>query len=194
MNTPPSVSRAPFLQLFVVLASCAVFAGCAALSPEIEAPIITIADVGVGSIGLFEQQINLKLRIQNPNDRDLKVDGIAFDFEVNDQLFAQGVGNRAVIVPRYGFEFMTVGAVSTLSAVIKQFSALARAEHPGFRYRIKGTLSLQGSRIPFDRSGGFDLGGSVPKQRQTRDRGPTIIVPYMPTAETDLRGFEPPKI
>lgn len=165
MDTKRGAFRRPFFSMFAALIICAGLAGCAGLSPEIEAPTVTIADVGVGSVGLFEQQINLRLRIQNPNARDLKVDGIAFDFEINDQLLAQGVGNRAVIVPRYGYEFMTVGAVSNLGAVIKQFGALARAEQPGFKYRIKGTLSLHGSRIPFDRSGEFDLGGMAPKLR-----------------------------
>lgn len=165
MDMKRGVFGRPFFQLFVALIICVGFAGCAGLSPEIEAPTVTIADLGIDRVGLFEQQINLKLRIQNPNATELKVDGIAFDFEINDQLFAQGVSNRAVIVPRYGSEFMTVGAVSNLGAVIKQFGALARAEQPGFKYRIKGTLSLHGSRMPFDRSGEFYLGGVVPKLR-----------------------------
>src|SRR5262245_23050451 len=92
--------------VFATLVICS--AACAELPSRIESPTITIADVGLGSVGLFEQQVALKLRILNPNDVDLRIDGISFELEVNDQLFAQGVGNRGVIVPRYGSNFMAV--------------------------------------------------------------------------------------
>ena len=166
-------------RLFNIIAAlilCAGLCGCAGLPSQIEAPTVTIADVGIDRIGLFEQQLNLKLRIQNPNDRDLKVDGIAFDFEINDRFFAQGVGNRAIIVPRYGSEIMTAGAITNLSSVIKQFGAWSRSEQSGFKYRIKGTLSLEGSRVPFARSGEFAL-GIAPKPRQPRDRSMTWASP-----------------
>ena len=112
----------------------------------------------------FEQQFNLKLRIQNPNNEDLKIDGMAFDLEINDQLFAQGVGNQSVTVPRYGSGFMPVEAVSTLGGILKQFSTLARGDKPVFKCRIKGTLSVAGSRIPFERRGDFDLSALAPKK------------------------------
>ena len=167
MDTQRRFFGRPILNIIAALIIGAGLSGCAGLSSQIEAPTVTIADVGIDRIGLFEQQLNLKLRVRNPNDRELRVDGIAFDFEINDQLFARGVGNRAIIVPRYGSELMNVEAVTNLSSVIKQFNAWARAEHPGLKYRIKGTLSLEGSRVPFDRTGEFDLGGKAPKLRVT---------------------------
>jgi len=141
----------------------AALAGCAALPAGMEPPAVTIADFGVGSASLFEQQFNLKLRIQNPNPQELQIDGAAFELEINDQLFATGVGNQAVTVPRYGSALMPVEAVSSLGSVVKQFAALTRADKPGFRYRIKGSLSAAGTRIPFDRRGDFDLGALAPR-------------------------------
>ena len=138
--------------------------GCAGLPSGMEPPAVTISDLGLGNAGLFEQQFNLKLRIQNPNNEDLKIDGMAFDLEINDQLFAQGVGNQSVTVPRYGSGFMPVEAVSTLGGILKQFSTLARGDKPVFKCRIKGTLSVAGSRIPFERRGDFDLSALAPKK------------------------------
>lgn len=133
-------------------------AGCAGLPPNWEAPGVTISDFGVGSVSLFEQQFNLRLRIQNPNTEDIRIDGIAFDLEINDEPFATGVGNRAVIVPRFGSAFMPVEAVSSLGSMIRQFGKLM-TERPGFNYRIKGVLSVGGgTRIPFDRRGEFSIG------------------------------------
>ena len=119
----------------------AAFTGCAGLPPGAQAPSVTIADFGIGTAGLFEQQFNLKLRIQNPNPEEFRVDGIAFDLEVNDQLFARGVGNQAVTVPRYGSGFMQVEAVSTLGGLVNQFARLAQDGKLSFKYRIKGSLS-----------------------------------------------------
>ena len=147
-----------------LLLSAAIIAGCAGLPSGMEAPSVTIADFGAGSVGMFEQQFNLRLRIQNPNAEDLRIDGIAFELEINGAPFAKGVGNQAVTVPRYGSGFMPVEAVSSLGGLLKQFGALMQSDKPGFRYRIKGVVSIAGgTRIPFDRSGEFDLGALTPK-------------------------------
>lgn len=142
----------------------AVLTGCSGLPPGTQAPAVTIADFGVGNAGLFEQQFNLKLRLQNPNPEEFRVDGIAFDLEINDQSFARGVGNQTVTVPRYGSAFMPVEAVSTLGGLIKQFGRIAQGDQPLFKYRIKGSLSIAGgSRVPFDERGEFDFSAPSPK-------------------------------
>ena len=133
-------------------------AGCAGLPPGAQPPTVTIADFGLASAGLFEQQFNLRLRIQNPNPDDFRVDGIAFELEINEQSFATGVGNQAVTVPRYGSAFMPVEAVSTLGGLIRQFRRYALGEKAAFKYRIKGSLSIAGGmRVPFEQSGDFDF-------------------------------------
>jgi LEA14-like dessication related protein len=142
----------------------ALFAGCAGLPPGMQPPSVTIADFGVGNAGLFEQQFNLRLRIQNPNPEDFKVDGIAFDLEINGQPFAKGVGNQTVTVPRYGSGFIAVEAVSTLGGLLKQFGRLTDGNKGVFKYRIKGQLSIAGgSRVPFEETGEFDFSAVAPK-------------------------------
>ena len=144
-------------------------AGCAALPSGFETPTITISSLDFANAGLFEQQLNLKLRIQNPNPDELRIDGIAFDLEVNDQSFAKGVGNQAVTVPRFGSGFMLVEAVSSLGGLIKQFGTLVQNDKPGFRYRIKGRLSVAGgTSIPFERRGEFDFSAIAPKQKPSQ--------------------------
>lgn len=148
----------------VVLLAAAALAACVGLPTGAEAPSVTIADFGVGSVSLFEQQFNLKLRIQNPNSAELKIDGIAFEVEINDEPFAKGVGNQPLAVPRFSSAFMPVEAVSSLGSLLRQFANAAGDGKPGIRYRIKGTLSVGGGvRIPFDRRGDFDLRLANPK-------------------------------
>jgi LEA14-like dessication related protein len=156
--------RSRLRQIVAALIAGAALAGCAGLPAGVEPPTVTISDFGIGSASLFEQQFNLKLRIQNPNPQELRIDGVAFDLEINDQPFATGVGNQAVTVPRFGSAFMPVEAVSSLGGLLRQFGALVLGDKPGFRYRIKGSLSLAGgTRIPFDRRGEFDLGAVAPR-------------------------------
>ena len=139
-------------------------AGCAGLPPGAQAPAVTISDFGVGNAGLFEQQFDLKLRIQNPNPEEFKVDGMAFDLEINDQAFAKGVGNQMVTVPRFGSAFMSVEAVSTLGGLLKQFGRIAQGDKPIFKYRLKGSLSIAGgTRIPFEQLGEFDFSALAAK-------------------------------
>jgi LEA14-like dessication related protein len=146
------------------LVIAALLAGCAGLPPGMQPPSVTIADFGVGNAGLFEQQFNLRLRIQNPNPEDFKVDGIAFDLEINGQPFAKGVGNQTVTVPRYGSGFIVAEAVSTLGGLLKQFGRLADGNKAVFKYRIKGQLSIAGGmRVPFEETGEFDFGALAPK-------------------------------
>ena len=151
-------------EIVIMLIAGVALAGCAGLPAAVEPPMVTISDFGVGSASLFEQQFNLKLRIQNPNPDELRIDGVAFDLEINDQPFAKGVGNQAVTVPRFGSGFMPVEAVTSLGGLLRQFGVLVQGEKPALKYRIKGSLSVAGgTRIPFERRGEFDLGAIVPK-------------------------------
>jgi LEA14-like dessication related protein len=141
-----------------VLVAAVLVTGCAGLPAGTQPPSVTLSDFGIGGAGLFEQQFNLRLRIQNPNPEEFRIDGIAFDLDINDQPFAKGVGNQAVTVPRYASAFMQVEAVSTLGGIVRQFGRFAQGDKPAFKYRIKGSLSLaNGMRVPFDERGEFDF-------------------------------------
>ncbi len=156
-----SAGFAPVMVAALVIAMT--LGGCAGLPPGAQAPAVTISDFGVGNAGLFEQQYNLKLRIQNPNPAEFRVDGMAFDLEINDQQFARGVGNQMVTVPRYGSAFMPVEAISTLGGLMKQFGRIAQGDKPIFKYRLKGNLSIAGgTRIPFEQRGEFDFSALAP--------------------------------
>ena len=158
-------SRIAFPALYAAaLLVLVLLSGCAGLPLGMQPPAVTIADFGIGNAGLFEQQFNLRLRIQNPNPDEFKVDGIAFDLEINGQHFAKGVGNQTVTVPRYGSGIMAVEAVSTLGGLIKQFGRLIEGSKTLFKYRIKGELSIAGgSRVPFEEAGEFDFTSLIPR-------------------------------
>jgi hypothetical protein len=49
----------------------AVLAGCAA-APRMEPLDVTLSEIGPAQMGILEQQFQVKLRVQNPNNFDVR--------------------------------------------------------------------------------------------------------------------------
>lgn len=129
-------------------------AGCASLAGIRHSPDITLAGLDVAEIGLLEQRFVLKLRIQNPNDVDLPINGMRFDVELNGLAFAKGLSDKAVTVPRLGEIVLEVTATSTLGTVWRQLRELQREGRDRVTYRLEGRVLLPtlGS-VPFVQAG-----------------------------------------
>ncbi len=151
--------------LFLALVASAL-AGCAWVPGRVEAPAVHIADIRLLNATLFEQQYALSLRVQNPNDFDLPIEGLSYEIEVNDKPFARGASAQAVTVPRFGSALLEVEGISTIGDLLRQYRQVGKGElKGGLRYRLKGKLSLQGSaaRIPFDYQGEIGVPGESEK-------------------------------
>lgn len=126
----------------------ALLSGCAGLAGLREKPTVTLAGLDLLEVGLFEQRFALKLRVQNPNDVELPINGLSFDVALNGQAFAHGVSDVAVTVPRYGEAMLEVRATSSLSSLWRQLRELGKGGGNGGRetlnYRVSGTLGLTG--------------------------------------------------
>jgi LEA14-like dessication related protein len=79
---------------------------------------VTLSDITPGQMGMLEQQFQVKLRVQNPNNFDVPLEGVAYQIELNDKAFAKGVGQQSVTVPKFGDAVLDVTAVSSLSSVL----------------------------------------------------------------------------
>lgn len=128
--------------------------GCATLPGTLTPPEVSLADLRLIDVGLFEQRFGLSLRVLNPNEVDIPVEGLSFTLELNDTTFATGVSNESVTIPRLGEAVVDVQAVSTLTGLLHQLRRLSQGEQ-GITYRIHGTLSTGGmlGGVPFDRRG-----------------------------------------
>lgn len=138
--------------------------GCAGLAQRGDPVSVTVSDLRMGTAGLLEQQYFVTLRIQNPNDRDLAIKGVAFQLDINDKAFAKGTTGQAVAVPRFSTATVEVETLSTLGSILRQMGSGSMPEQ--FRYRIKGRLYQQGAAGPlsFDDRGELKLpGGADPK-------------------------------
>jgi LEA14-like dessication related protein len=129
---------------------------CAGVAPV--APQVRLVDLRLLQSSLFEQRFEIDLRIGNPNDFDLPLDGLTFDLAVNGADFARGFSDQRVTVPRLGEGTVTVIATTTLIDVVRQMKLLA--ERGDLAYRLGGIVyldSLARRSLPYESEGSFRL-------------------------------------
>lgn len=153
-------------RMVLALAAMLALPACSGLGTRTQPPSVTVSDVRMGTASVMEQQYFVKLRVQNPNDTEWKVNGVSFTLDLNGQPFAKGVGGEAVTVPRFGSAVMEVEAISGLSGILRQLSSLQGGKAAqGISYHIKGRLVTRNAgSLPFEDSGEFRPGAAAPAQ------------------------------
>lgn len=130
--------------------------GCASLFWMGEKPRIDIVNLTPKEMRLLEQTFLMELRIQNPTDADLEVNGLSFELEINGQPFARGVSNQGVKVERLSTKLVQVEAYTGLTDILRQLSEARKGSYAsGFTYRLKGSVhtGAPSFRLPFDETG-----------------------------------------
>jgi LEA14-like dessication related protein len=131
-----------------------VLAACASLPPNAPRLNVTLANITPAEVGLFEQQYRIDLRVQNPSDEAITIDGFAYQIEVNGKPFARGVSDEHATLPRFGQAVLSATAVSSLSGLVQQMRQLSGGFSGELRYRVSGKFGISGGGvIPFDQRG-----------------------------------------
>ena len=145
------------LRRIALVLSTLALAACAGLPLNAQAPKISVAGVDVKSLGLFEQRFDLSLRVGNPNDFDLEIEGLDLDIEVNGLAFAQGLTRTATLIPALSSTVLHVEAITQSKDLLQQIASLPpESAEEGVPYRIKGRIRTDRTGwLPFDQSGVF---------------------------------------
>lgn len=145
------------------LRSCAalaalMLAGCAS-TLDLEPPNLSLVSMKVQSADLFSQRLLVRMRVINPNARELPIKGISYRIVVNESELAQGEASAPFVVPAQGeAEFdvqVTANLASTLSKLMSR-----RGSTDTLEYRLVGDVTLSSGflrRIPFDERGSVKL-------------------------------------
>lgn len=147
----------------LVLLVLLVLPGCASVTGDIVPPRIQLIGLQLHELQVLEQRYLLKLRIQNPNDFDMDVQGVDFRVELNNEAFAQGITSKAVNIPRFG-ETVTQVLVSTNILNIARQMENGRLQARNTRYRISGRVKL--GNLPYPVS--FENEGDLASLLQRR--------------------------
>lgn len=135
----------------------AALAGCSAI-PKLEAPRLSVINMRVQSADLFSQRLLVRMRVLNPNDRELPIKGINYRIEVNDAELAQGLADTPFTVPALGEAEFDVQVTANLAGALTRL--LGRGSQDSLDYRLVGSVALASGflrRIPFDERGTVKL-------------------------------------
>lgn len=132
-------------------------AGCASLT-SLEAPEVRVTSLQMleSAPGSLEQRFAVGLRLTNPNNRAIDVEGLDFELELNGNRLARGVTDNAFELPRLGEAETLVVVTTSLFDVLRQALDLAGRSDAAMDYRVRGRLHLGSGfvrSIPFDREG-----------------------------------------
>jgi LEA14-like dessication related protein len=142
----------------LALAALIALAGCAS-TLKLETPRLSVISMKVQSADLFSQRMLVRMRVVNPNTRELPVKGISYRIEVNDAELAQGLTDTPFVVPALGEAEFDVQVTANLATALSQILS-RKGSSDTLDYRMVGNVSLSSGflrRIPFDERGSVKL-------------------------------------
>jgi len=153
-------SRARRLTLIglVCLPLASLFSGCAAL-PKFEAPKLSVVSLKMQGGDFFSQKLLVRMRVFNPNDRELPIKGITYSLEVNDTELGNGSTSAPFTVPALGEAEFDMQITANLAGALGKLLSRKNSSE-ALDYRLVGDVSLSSGflrRIPFDERGSFKL-------------------------------------
>ncbi|WP_240761581.1 LEA type 2 family protein [Nitrosococcus wardiae] len=142
---------------------------CATL-PNYERPRVYLTHLQFQEASMLAQTFLLRLRIDNPNDTALPINGIDIELILNGHSLAQGLSNQFLAVPRFGSAEVEVRATTTLISLLQQVLFLQGQEKLSYkiagRLHLARTLGFGQSDFPFQEKGVLDL--ATLQKRSTR--------------------------
>src|SRR5882762_10401855 len=124
--------------LFLVLAALGL-SGCSLFVPKLEKPNLSVVSVQMLKSDLWHQELKLRMRVQNPNDRALPVKGLSYELEVADQEFAHGISGDSFVVPARGEAEFDMSVSANMASVLIKVLNKGGSE---VEYRIYGKIAL----------------------------------------------------
>ena len=144
------------------LAVLAITAGCASMKPDLDPPDLSLVSVGMVSGDIFSQQFRVRLRVRNPNDLELPVEGIDYHLFLMGDSFAEGETEAPFVVPALGeTEFDMMVRTNFVSSIGRLLSRLETTGSRQVQYEFSGTVDVDlpfMGGIPFSDTGVVDLG------------------------------------
>ena len=139
------------------VATSVLISGCASL--QAQDPLqVTVAGIEPLKGQGFELRLNVKLRVQNPNDAPVNYNGAAIQMDVQGKKFATGVTDASGTIPRFGEAIIAVPVTISAFRMMRQASGMMGGGGlDKIEFEMKGKLSNGLHTTRFATKGGFDL-------------------------------------
>ncbi|WP_240980082.1 LEA type 2 family protein [Ramlibacter agri] len=103
-------------------------AGCGTVA-RMEPLRVQVVDVQPAGGENLEIRLQVRLRLQNPNEFDIAYDGISVELELRNALVATGVTNASGTIPRFGETVVTLPvSASALNIAREAFNLFLRGD------------------------------------------------------------------
>ena len=147
---------------------CLALAGCIGIPRDLKSPDVSFVSMRAVEASVFEQRLEVRMKVVNPNSIELPVNGLDVDIELADEPFAHGVSARQFVVPAGGeAEFDMLVTANAATALLKIASGEYKADEIG--YKLKGKLSTKIGMfrtIPFEEAGTLPIADLLGKRRK----------------------------
>jgi LEA14-like dessication related protein len=130
-------------------------AGCSLFVPRFEQPTLSVVNVQLLKSDLWHQELNVRMRVQNPNDRTLPIKGLSYELDLDGQDFAHGVSGASFVVPARGEAEFDMSVSANMASVLIKLLGQGGNQ---VEYRITGKIALSAGllrSIAFDDHGTF---------------------------------------
>jgi LEA14-like dessication related protein len=144
-------------------------AGCAGLGGRLESPRVSVVGIRAVKADLFEQRLEVRLRVENPNALDIPVRGLEVNVELAEEPFAQGSSAREFTVPARGEAEFDMLVTAHAAPALLRIASAGREEREQIGYRLSGKLSTRLGllrSIPFEEAGTLPLGELASRKRK----------------------------
>ena len=144
----------PWLGALIVVCSVLFLTSCQSIIPasiQPESPEVLLVSITPLDTTMFEQRLQVDLRVRNPNDFDLEVTGLDFTLYLNEHRLARGLSNKASTIPRLGDALISVETTTSTLDVVRQL--LKFRQDQNLTYLVNGVVHVQGLRLPFEHKG-----------------------------------------
>jgi LEA14-like dessication related protein len=155
-------------KLLLGLVASLALSGCAAVPINLKTPDVSVVGIRGLEANFFEQRLEVRMRVKNPNSVELPVNGLDVDVELADEPFAHGVSAREFVVPANGeAEFDMIVTANAANAILKIVGDGGQRGEVG--YKLKGKLSTHLGllrTIPFEETGTLPVADMLGKKRK----------------------------
>jgi len=144
-----------------ILVALLALTGCSVFAPRLETPKLSVVNVQIVKSSIWQQQLKVRMHVDNPNDRALPIKGLTYVLEVNGQDFAHGESAASFVVPALGEAEFDMNVTANLAGTL--ITLLGHGSDPlgqSVAYHLSGKVSLSEGwlrSVPFDQHGTFKL-------------------------------------
>lgn len=135
---------------------CGLLAGCGSLAWK--KPRVELDHIELAGGNLFEQKLQLTLRVHNPNAYAIDLDGLTFSVFVGESRVASGSLPAPVSIPAAADRNVDLDGRANLLMLLRRLPDGAIKDGK-LGYKVRGEAQVRNyGTVPFEHDGGLDLG------------------------------------